>query len=139
MTTGVLIGVILTFFSVDLAIMFAIFTVLLNFIPSVGSIVATLLPVPVLFFQYGLHWQFVCILILIALVQLLIGNIIEPKLLGDSMGLHPITILGFLVFWGLAWGVAGMFLAVPITVILKIILHKIEPTRPVAELMAGRW
>ena len=58
--------------------------------------------------------------------------------LGEHLDLHPVTILLFLMFWGLVWGIAGMFLAVPITAILKIILSRIEQTKPVAELLAGR-
>ena len=138
LVTGVLVGLVLLSFSVDLALMFAVLTVLLNFIPNVGSMVSTALPMPIVFLQFGLGWQFMCILILTSCIQMLIGSIIEPKLLGESMDLHPVSILVFLMFWGLAWGVSGLFLAVPITVILKIILNEIGPTRPVAELLAGR-
>ncbi len=137
-TTGFLVGMILWVAKVDLAFMFGVLTFCLNFIPSVGSIVATLLPVPIVFLKYSLGWELACIIGIMSSVQVLIGNILEPKVLGDNMDLHPVTILIFLLFWGLAWGVAGMFLAVPITVIAKIVLHKIETTRPAAELMAGR-
>lgn len=137
--TGILIGLVLACFSVDLALMFALLTVLLNFIPNVGSMISTALPMPIVFLQFGLGWQFMGVLILTSCIQMLIGSIIEPKLLGESMDLHPVSILVFLMFWGLAWGVSGLFLAVPITVILKIILNEIGPTRPVAELLAGRW
>ena len=58
--------------------------------------------------------------------------------MGDTMDLHPVTILIFLMFWGLIWGPAGMFLAVPITAILKIILQKFNSTQPLSELLAGR-
>lgn len=136
--TGLLTGVILLAFNVDLAFMFIILTILLNFIPSVGSMIAVLLPLPVIFLQFGLGWQMIAILALCSLVQVVIGNVIEPKMMGDTMDLHPITILIFLMFWGLVWGVPGMFLAVPITAILKIVLSRIEPTKKLAEVLAGR-
>ncbi len=137
--TGILVGLLLSAFGVELAFLFAVLTVLLNFIPNVGSIVATLLPLPVLFLQFGLGWKFSVILAASTLIQFVIGNILEPKLLGESMDLHPVTVLLFLMFWGLVWGVPGMFLAVPITAIMKIILGRIETTKKVAELLAGRF
>ena len=67
-----------------------------------------------------------------------IKNILEPKLLGKGLDLHPITILISLMFWGLIWGVAGMFLAVPITAVLKIVLEKMPLTYHLSEVLAGR-
>lgn len=136
-TTGVLVGIILMIFGVELAITFSILTILLNFIPSIGSIIATLLPVPILILQFSLQWQFWLILLLTGLIQFLIGNVLEPKIMGGHMALHPVTILFFLMFWGLVWGVPGMFLSVPMTAILKIILNQIEQTKPIARLLAG--
>ena len=138
LATGLLSGIIFTVFGVELALMFAILTVLFNFIPNVGSLIAMALPIPVLFLQFGIGWEFFAVLILCSLTQMLIGNVIEPKWMGDSMDLHPITVLIGLMFWGLVWGIPGMFLAVPITAIIKIILARLEPTRGIAELLAGR-
>ncbi len=118
--------------------MFAILTVLLNFIPNFGSVIATLLPIPVLLLQYGLGWQTMTVITLLFAIQFCIGNLVEPKMMGESLDLHPVTILLFLMFWGLVWGLPGMFLAVPITAILKIILSRIETTLPLSELLAGR-
>lgn len=136
--TGFLSGVVFFSFNVELAFMFAVLTALLNFIPNIGSLVAMVIPIPVLLLQFGVGWEFFVVVGLCVAIQTIIGNVIEPKMMGESMGLHPITVLVFLVFWGLVWGVAGMFLAVPITAILKIILSRIEPTRGIAELLAGR-
>jgi len=138
LSTSVLVGLILMFLKVELAFMFAVLTFLLNFIPSFGSIIATLLPLPVLAMQFGFGIQFYVALVLMGFVQFLIGNVIEPKIMGESMDLHPVTIIVFLLFWGLIWGIPGMFLAVPITAFLKIILEKVETTKVVAELLAGR-
>jgi len=136
--TGLLVGGLLVALNVELAFMFALLTVLLNFIPSIGSIFATLMLTPILVLQFGFDWQFFFVLISAGSLQFLVGNVIEPKVMGENMDLHPVAILSFLLFWGLVWGVPGMFLAVPITAIVKIILSRIPPTRGVAEILAGR-
>lgn len=136
--TSFLVGLILWFFNVELAFMFAILTFMLNFIPNIGSIVATLIPLPIVLLQFDFGAKFILVLVLTLLVQFIIGNIVEPKMMGESMDLHPVTVLMFLMFWGLVWGIPGMFLAVPITSIMKIIFSKIEATRFLSELMAGR-
>ena len=136
--TGVLVGIILAVCGVELAFMFAILTVLLNFIPSIGSMIATVLPLPVILLQFGLGWQFFVVLLLSTIIQFILGSVVEPKVMGEGMDLHPIAILLFLMFWGLVWGIPGMFLAVPITAILKIILSRIKTTHGISELLAGR-
>ena len=72
-------------------------------------------------------------------IQLVSGNVVEPKLMGQSSDLHPVTILFALMFWGMMWGPIGMFLATPITAALKIILERFDQTVFIAELLAGRW
>lgn len=136
--TGALSYGVFLIVGVDLAIMFAILAVLLNFIPNIGSIIAVILPIPVLLLQFGFGWQTFTVIVATTIFQLSIGNILEPKLLGESMDLHPVTILLFLTFWGFIWGIPGMFLSVPITATLKIIFGKMELTQPIAELFAGR-
>lgn len=138
LATGALVGFVLFVCGVELAFMFGVITVLLNFIPTFGSIIATMLPMPVILLQYGFGWRLITVLIATTVIQIIIGNIIEPKIMGETMDLHPVTVLLSLMFWGLVWGIPGMFLAVPITAILKIILCRIETTKPIAELLAGR-
>ena len=72
------------------------------------------------------------------LVQITIGNGIEPLIMGGELDLHPVTVLLALIFWGLLWGLVGMLLAAPMTAVLRIVLERIHTTRPVAELLAGR-
>jgi len=137
--TGFFTWIVFASFNVELAFMFAFLTFLLNFIPSIGSIVATVIPLPVIFLQqFGFTVDFFTILALLIGIQFIMGQIIEPKIMGHDMDLHPIVLLSCLIFWGLVWGVVGMFLAVPITSVIQIILSKISTTRPAAELMAGR-
>ena len=135
---GIIVFCILAFCGVDLAFMFGLLTGLLNFIPGIGGIIATVLPLPVVLLEFGFSWQFYCVLILSGAIQFSVGNILEPKLLGESMDLHPVTVLICLMFWGLVWGIPGMFMAVPITGMVKIIFSRIEITRPLSEILAGR-
>lgn len=136
--SGLIFLIILGSFNVNLAFVFALAAVVLNFIPTIGPIVAVLLPMPIVFYAYDLHWQFFFILSSLAVFQFTIGNIIEPRVLGDIMDLHPITVLICLVFWALIWGLSGMFLAIPLTTVMKIVFERIEATRPFAEVLAGR-
>jgi len=137
--TGVLVFATLSLLGIDLALVFGLFAFLLNFIPSVGSIIATLLPLPVIIFSPEITTLRASLAFLIpGAIQFAIGNVIEPKIMGDSLDLHPIVILMALIFWGMIWGIVGMLLAAPLTAIMKIIFEKIEFTRPLANLMAGR-
>lgn len=138
-TTGLLVGVILAAFGLDLALVFGVLAFLLNFIPNVGSIVATLLPLPIALIQYDSFITVGAVIALPGLVQMTIGNVIEPLVMGEGLDLHPVTILMALIFWGLLWGIVGMLLATPITAVMKIVFSRLEITRPASELLAGRF
>ena len=137
--TGLAFGTALRLFGVPMAFTFGVMAFLLNFVPNVGPIVASLLPVPLILLDPNgsLVWMISAIAVT-STIQLISGNIVEPKVMGNSSDLHPVTILLALMFWGMMWGVIGMFLATPITSALKIVLERIESTRPLAALMAGR-
>jgi len=122
----------------ELALMFAIITFMLNFIPNIGPVIATLLPAPVLFLQYGFSWQFWFALLVTSLIHFVIGNILETRWLGKGMDLNPVVVLACLIFWALVWGPMGALLAVPLTSIIKIILEKSPSTKPFADILAGR-
>jgi len=112
---------------------------LLNFIPSIGSIVATLLPLPVVLVSPDVSGLTIILaLVLPGAVQMFIGNVVEPKVMGDELDLHPVTILLSLMIWGAIWGIVGMLLATPIVAVMKIFFERSELTRPVADLLAGR-
>jgi AI-2 transport protein TqsA len=137
-TTGILVTLILLAFGLQLAVVFGILAFFLNFIPNLGSVIATLLPLPVALIQYESMWPIIGVVAIPGAVQLTIGNGVEPVLMGRGLELHPLVILMGLLFWGLLWGVAGMFLAAPLTAILRLVLEKFDTTRPMAELMAGK-
>lgn len=136
---GFLSWAVLAIFKLDMAPMFGFLAFLLNFIPNIGSTMATLLPLPVAILQYGEAIPVLSVILIPAFVHFVIGNIIEPKLLGHNLDLHPITVLLTLMFWGLIWGVAGMILATPLTVVIKIILENQPSSQQFAHWMAGRW
>jgi AI-2 transport protein TqsA len=137
--TGIAVGGVLWFLGVDLAMVFGLFAFLLNFIPSIGSIIATLLPLPVVLMSPDLSMTAAILAIAIpGAIQFTVGNVIEPKIMGDELDLHPVTILLTLIVWGMLWGIVGMLLATPITAVMKILFSKNEVTAPIADIMAGR-
>ena len=137
--TGLLVWGTLALFGLELAKVFGIFAFLLNFIPSIGSIIATLLPIPIAIAQFQSPGYIIMVVAVPGIIQMVIGNGLEPKLLGQSLHLHPVTVLLALSFWGLLWGVAGMFLAVPMTAVIRIVLMQFDTLRPIGNLLAGEF
>jgi len=135
---AVLVWIILSVINTELASMFALLTFLLNFIPNIGPSIATLLPLPVLLLQYGFDLRVLLALLLMGAVHFTIGNILETKWLGKSMDLNPIVVVGSLIFWALIWGVMGALLAVPLTAIFKMLLERLETTKPIAKFISGK-
>ena len=135
---AVCVWIVLSVLNTELASMFALLTFLLNFIPNIGPIIATSLPLPVLFLQYGFDWHLLLALILMGTVHFIVGNILETKWLGKSMDLNPIVVVASLIFWALIWGVMGALLAVPLTAIFKMLLDRMETTKPIANFISGK-
>ena len=136
--TGVIAGLIYWLLGLELALIFGSLTFLLNFIPVVGSIIAVLLPIPIALLQYTDLSSVMLIIFLPSFFHLLIGNIIEPKIFGDTFGLHPITIILSLIFWGMIWGIIGVLLAAPLTAIIRVTFERFESTKQIARLLEGK-
>ncbi|QDV56418.1 AI-2 transport protein TqsA [Rosistilla oblonga] len=138
--TGLAFGLALRMFGVPMAFTFGVLAFLLNFVPNIGPLVASLLPIPLILLnpEGSIGWMASAIVVTCG-IQGISGNLIEPKIMGNSSDLHPVTVLVALMFWGMMWGVIGMFLATPITAAMKILLQRIDSTRPLADLMAGRF
>jgi len=117
-------------------VLWAFVIFLLNYIPYVGSLVATLLPSAFAVFQFQSFSIFIWIFLSIQAVQIVVGNILEPKVMGKTLNLSPLGVLLALTFWGMIWGVMGMILSVPITSILVIIASRFPGTRFVAVLFS---
>jgi AI-2 transport protein TqsA len=135
---SVLVGATFLALEVPLAMVWVLLTFLLTFIPAVGVTIALLLPVPVLWLAPELtRGEFVAALAIPAGIHF-VANLFEPKVVGDSLGLHPITIMMALVFWTMLWGPVGTLLAAPMTAVIAILLERFEGSRPIALLLAGR-
>ena len=122
----------------ELAFIFGTLTFILNFIPVIGSVIAVLLPLPIAFLQYNDPSLLFLIILLPTIVHQIIGNFIEPKIFGESFGLHPITIILSLIFWGMIWGFIGVLLAAPLTAIIKITFERFKTTMQIARLLEGK-
>lgn len=136
--TGLLSYAVLRVLGIDFPEVWGVLIFLLNFIPTVGSIIATLFPAVIALAQSpeGIYLS-LTVLVLIGALQLLIGNVIEPRLMGTSLNLSPIVILFNLALWGYIWGIAGMFLCVPFLIITTIVLSNFPKTRPIAILLSS--
>ena len=135
--TGFFFFVVLSFFKVEFAIIWGILAFLLNFIPNIGSLIATVLPLLIAFIQFGGNITSVLWLAIILVgIQVIIGNFIDPRIVGQRLNLSPLVVLFSLMFWGWLWGIIGMFLAVPFSVIIKIVFENIESLRFISVLMS---
>lgn len=124
LAVGLLVGIVLWLFGVDFLIVWVVLTFLLNFIPTIGSIIAVLLPSLMILVQYESFGKMLVVALILIGIQNIIGNIIEPKILGERLGLNPLVVLMSLLIWGYMWGVVGMILSIPLTSILKIIMER---------------
>ena len=135
--TGILSYIILRIADVDFAGVWGLLIFLLNFIPTVGSIIATIFPALIALAQSDGYTLFLVVLFGIGALQVCIGNILEPRLMGSSFNLSPIIILLNLALWGYIWGIPGMFLCVPFLIIVTIILSHFPQTRPMAIILSS--
>ncbi len=133
--TGVLAAVVMFAFGLEFWAVLALLIFLFNFIPYVGSIVATVLPGVVALLQFSEMWKVALIVAILTTIQQVLGNVWEPKLQGRNLNLSPLLILACLAFWGWLWGVVGMVIAVPLTAAIRLALEGHPATRPLAVLM----
>lgn len=127
--SGIIAGSVLAVFGVNYALVFGFLTFLLNFIPSLGSIVAIAFSSLIAVFQFGRLWPALWILMILVVADLVTANFIEPKLMGRGLGLSPLAVLFSLLLWGWLWGIPGMVLAVPFLAVAKIIFENIPSLR----------
>ncbi len=135
--TGILSFTFLSTVGVDFAAVWGLLIFLLNFIPTVGSILATIFPALIALAQSDGYTLFVLVLLGIGALQICIGNILEPRLMGSSFNLSPVVILLNLALWNAIWGIPGMFLCVPFLIIVAIVLSHFPQTRPVAIMLSS--
>ncbi|QEH33275.1 AI-2 transport protein TqsA [Aquisphaera giovannonii] len=140
-TTASIVGavpvfVILWAFGASFPGMWGVLAFIGNFIPYVGGLVALALPALLAFLELQPAWRPLAVLGLLLVSQFVTNNVIEPRLTARAVDLSPLVVLIALAFWGLCWGVVGMVLAVPLTVVLKIAWENMPGTRPLARLMS---
>jgi AI-2 transport protein TqsA len=128
--------VVLFVFRTPLALVWAVFTFFCNFVPYLGSVVGYGLPTLFVLVKFGFGWEWITIAILLLAIHLLSASVVEPAVIGRAVGLSPVVILFALAFWGSCWGLTGMLLAVPLTVMLKIVCEHMDATRPLAKLVS---
>lgn len=135
--TGIISGLIIWIGGIDFVIFSGLLIFILNFIPNFGSVVATSFPIIIGLIKYGFSIRILIIAGALTLTQMIIGNLFEPKIMGERLNLSPIVILVSLIFWGWIWGIIGMILAVPITSAVKIIFANIGPLKPISDLISA--
>lgn len=133
--TGVLTAVILVLFGLPFALVFGVLTFLLNYIPTIGSIIASVPPVVMAAFYFGSIGTALAIAGLLTAVNVVIGNFVEPRLMGKGLGLSQLLVFFSLFFGSWLWGITGMILAVPILAVLKIVFANVPALKVLDELM----
>jgi predicted PurR-regulated permease PerM len=135
LANGLMVWVVLTLFRVDFAAIFGLMAFFLNYVPNIGSLIATVLRVGFAYFQFGNFWVAFWVLVVTVGLDTLIGQFIEPKVMGSGLGLSPLVVVFSLVFWGWLWGIPGLLVAVPLTAVVKIACRNLPGLEPVASLM----
>lgn len=133
--TGILSYIALLLIGIDAPLFWSFLIFIMNYIPTVGSLVATLFPAMFAMLQFGDIMPGVYILIIVGAIQLVMGNYVDPKLTGDSLNVSPLVVILGLAFWGAIWGIVGMVLSVPISVMMIVIFSEFDATRPLAVLL----
>ena len=136
LANGFFVWLVLKVFGVDFALIFGFLAFLLNYIPNFGSIIAGALRVAFAFFQFGTLWIPLWILLITGGADMIVGNFLEPRMMGKGLGLSPLVVLFSLLFWGWLWGVPGMMIAVPLVATIRIACQNIPSLRPVAIMMS---
>ncbi|MEQ8764179.1 MAG: AI-2E family transporter [Planctomycetota bacterium] len=152
--TALVSAIVLWWVEVENWALWSILIFFFNYIPYIGSILASIPPTIQAFFKIvekevqrdgetvielvaeGHLWPGIIVGVVLTANQLIWGNLIEPKMTGTKLNISPVVLLAVVAFWGWMWGVVGMILSVPLAVALKIILTNFKRTRPLAILMS---
>ncbi|MDC7224158.1 MAG: AI-2E family transporter, partial [Spirochaetales bacterium] len=135
LSTAVIVFIICSIMHIEFAFLWSVITFFLNFVPSIGSIIATMPPVIMAFIQYDSFAPMIVTLSLLTATQMTIGNFLDPKIMGDRLRLNTVTVVFGLVFWGYVWGIPGTLLSVPMMVCVKLMLEQSESLSILARVM----
>ena len=134
---GALTFILCLIFGIDFAFFWGVLAFILNFIPSVGSVIAIVPPILLTLIQLNSWTLIVLFIVLLVVPNILLGQVFEPKLMGQKMAIKPLAILLGLIFWGLLWGIPGMFLATPLMVLLRLLSSYFNFSRRFERLIAA--
>jgi AI-2 transport protein TqsA len=137
MLTGIVAYIILKLVGVDFAATWALIIFFLNYIPNIGSVLGVVFPALLTLVQFETITPFVYVLVGLGSMQFMIGNLIEPAFMGRSLNLSSFVIIISLTFWGVVWGLPGMFLSVPIMVTFAIICSYVPALHWIAVLLSA--
>lgn len=128
--------VVLFVFRTPFALIWGVLTFFCNFVPYLGSLVGYSVPTLFVLYHFGLGWEAITIAVALLAIHVATAMFVEPAVIGKAVGLSPVVILFALAFWGSAWGLTGLLLAVPLTVMLKIVAEHMDATKPLARLVS---
>jgi len=128
--------IVMAFMGLEFAAFWAVLIALLNYVPYIGSFLGVLFPVTMAIVQFANPNDVLAVFLPLTALQFLIGNFLDPYVMGNSLNLSPFAILVSLAAWSALWGIPGAFLAVPITAIMAIVFSQFAGTRPIAVLLS---
>jgi len=135
--TGVIVTISLYILGIDFAVLWGVIAFLLNYVPNIGSIMAAFPAALMALVQYGFGKFFIVIMIYL-FINIIVGSIIEPRFMGKGLGLSTLVVFLSLIFWGWVFGIVGMFLSVPLTIIVKIIFSVSKDKKWVSVLLSDK-
>jgi predicted PurR-regulated permease PerM len=133
--TGFITYLVCLIYGINFAFFWGFITFLLTFIPTVGPVLGAVPPILMAIIQYDTFQPVIILTIILLVLKLIMGNIVEPIIMGGKLRLNMLTVIFGLVFWGYLWGIAGLILSVPLMVITKLIFEQFSSLKPVARLM----
>ncbi|EXJ12798.1 AI-2E family transporter [Nitrincola nitratireducens] len=136
LVTGVLVTLWLWWLDVDFPVLWGLIAMLMNYIPNVGSLIAAIPAVLLSLVQLGVS-DAIFVASGYLVINIIMGNLIEPRFMGKGLGLSPLVVFLSLILWGWLFGPVGMFLSIPLTMIVKIALEQNESTRWIAIMLGN--
>lgn len=138
LVTGVISYIVLLMMGVEYAFLWSFLVFILNFIPYIGPLISSVLPAIFAVITTGELLQFIYVFAALEGIQIIIGNFVQPMVMGKGTNLAPITVIVALSVWGMIWGIVGMILAVPIMAVLVIILSQVPSARYLAIILSEK-
>jgi len=137
LVTGISAGLICWAFGLQYALFWGFMAFILNYIPSIGSLLASVLPVSMAIIQFDNFGLIIALAILLGIFQFVFGSVIDPMVMGNRLRLNTVTVIFGLLFWGYIWGIPGMLLSVPLTVMIRLLLERSEDLSIFARVMGN--